>query len=401
MMRLRHLLASNRLLGFLYSFLSLTCCSCGTFAFLTGGAIRRCAKVSLSEVAQPQVGDDQQQPTFGLYQVQEKLIVDRGTLEEELMANMYMPLQANKPKVRGVGKSGGFGGGTNKASSAGLKAEGKAHAKVLKDDGVVRIDSVLSDSVTDELREFVFKLKQEAEESVAAGTVTRIHRFADVLLRSNRCDLTMPLGPDIITKALIDALLKSPVRYTIENLLGKNAVLYELSCLISYPGSQRQVVHPDTPYGAMGGLAENEPVLYTCFIALQDIHENMGPTVWLPGTHTKDAHDRFKDEQGEQSPKDQLLRTTPAKLGMLPKGSCGIFDSRLLHCGGANRSLEDSRALFYFSFKNPKIGYPGNPGSIRPELVSKLSLNALCNELEQYVKGEPCPQLEALAATLK
>jgi hypothetical protein len=86
---------------------------------------------------------------------------------------------------------------------------------------------------------------------------------------------------------------------------------------------------------------------------------------------------------------------------MLPKGSCGIFDSRLLHCGGANRSADDTtRAIFYFSFKNPKIGYPGNPPSIRPELVSKLTLDVLCKDLEGYPKGKGCPELEALAATL-
>ena len=104
---------------------------------------------------------------------------------------------------------------------------------MLKEEGIVRIDSVLSDSVADELQEFVLELKQEAEEDIAVGMVKSIHCFADVLLRTNRCNLTMPLGPDIITKALIDVFLKSPVRYTIENLLGMNAVLYELSCLIS------------------------------------------------------------------------------------------------------------------------------------------------------------------------
>lgn len=342
---------------------------------------------------------------FGLYQVQEQLIVDRGALEEELMAENYSPLDANKPKVRGTGGSGGFGGGSSGKSLATLKAEGKAHAKVLKQDGVVRIDSVLPEDIVDELREFVFDLRQEAEQEVESGKVKSLHRFADVLLRTNRCDLTIPLGPDIVTKALSQVFLKSPVRYTIEALLTKKAVLQELSCLMSYPGSQRQVMHPDTPYGAMGGLKEDEPVLYTCFIALQDVEEDMGPTVWLPNTHTREAHEQFKDEQavdGKESPKDQLLRRTPSKLGMLPKGSCGIFDSRLLHCGGANRSADDTtRAIFYCSFKNPKVGYPGNPGSIRPELVSKLTLDVLCKDLEGYSKGKGCPKLEELAATLK
>ena len=389
-----------RFIGLLCACVALACRSCDAFAFQSARHREVHATFLLSSSSS---SVDEQQPSFGLYEVQEKLIIDRGALEEELMADTYTLLEANKPKVRGVGSGGGFGGAGS--STAGLKAEGKAHAKVLKNDGVVRIDSILPESIVDELREFVFQLREEAEQDVADGSMKRTHRFANVLLKTNRCDLTIPLGPEIVTKALCNAFLKSPIRYAIEALLGKEALLYELSCLISYPGSQRQVVHPDTPYGAFGGLAPKEPVLYTCFIALQDIRMDMGATVWLPGTHTKDAHAQFKDEQsdaeGEDSPKDKLLRTTPSVLGVLPKGACAIFDSRLLHCGGANQSLDDPRALFYFSFKNPKIGNPGNPGSIRPELVSKLPLSVLCEELESYSKGKGCPELDALAATLK
>jgi hypothetical protein len=45
-----------------------------------------------------------------------------------------------------------------------------------------------------------------------------------------------------------------------------------------------------------------------------------------------------------------------------------IYDSRLLHCGSANRMIDTNRAIFYFSFRNPKIRNPGNPPSIRRDL---------------------------------
>ena len=45
-----------------------------------------------------------------------------------------------------------------------------------------------------------------------------------------------------------------------------------------------------------------------------------------------------------------------------------IYDSRLLHCGSANRMINTNRAIFYFSFRNPNIRYPGNPPSIRNDL---------------------------------
>jgi len=68
-------------------------------------------------------------------------------------------------------------------------------------------------------------------------------------------------------------------------------------------------------------------------------------------------------------------------LGTLAKGCCSIYDSRLLHCGSANRG-KDSRAIFYFSFRNPAVAYPGNPASIRAELGSaKITLNDLTDAI--------------------
>lgn len=74
-------------------------------------------------------------------------------------------------------------------------------------------------------------------------------------------------------------------------------------------------------------------------------------------------------------------------LGTLPKGCCAIFDSRLLHAGGANTS-NTSRALLYCSFQNPKVTNVGNPGSIRPNLIGKWTLEKLQQELTKYQKGK-------------
>jgi len=339
-----------------------------------------------------------------LYQEQEKVLVRRGELEEELMAGTSSPLEANVVKVRGAGKSGGFGGGGSsgkKISTAALKAEGKAHAKVLKKNGVVRIDNVLSSDQADKMREYVLSSRQASVEEVESGKVPSLQRFADVLLRKDRCDLTMPLGQDdVIADSLNEVLRESAAGQTIKAILGKGSVLYELSCLISDPGSQRQNMHPDTPY-----LEGKDAVLYTCFIALQDIRLEMGPTTWLPGTHTADAHEVFQDSNapsGGESRKDELLRTTPSVLGLLPKGCCAIFDSRCLHCGTANKSENDSRALFYFSFKDKKVGYPGNPASIRPEVgATQITMEDLEKDLASYSKGKGHPMIDQIGKSLR
>jgi ectoine hydroxylase-related dioxygenase (phytanoyl-CoA dioxygenase family) len=83
-------------------------------------------------------------------------------------------------------------------------------------------------------------------------------------------------------------------------------------------------------------------------------------------------------------------------LGTLSKGSCAIFDSRCLHCGTANRS-DQSRALFYFSFKSPKVGHPGNPGSIRKGLgTAQVTLKALQDDLEMRSDGKGQPLIDHL-----
>lgn len=325
-----------------------------------------------------------------LYQEQEKMLVSRGELEGQLMANTKTPLQAHV--VKGAGSKGGFGAksssSSSSSSSAALKTQAKELAKVLKQQGVVRMDNVLSRTVADDLRHFLFDLRAESETLVKQGKIKPIQRFADVLLRKNRVDMPVPLGPEIVTTALDEVLLQSPVGGVVQNLLTDQAVLYELSCLCSDPGSQRQVMHPDTPYNPQS----DEPVLYTCFIALQDITIEMGPTIWMPNTHTLAIHEKFQDEsiaQGAtESPKDTLLRTQPAVLGTLPKGCCAVYDSRLLHCGGANQS-DLRRALFYFSFRNPKISSVGNPGSIRRDMIGRWNLKSLQKELKLIRKGKP------------
>ena len=56
----------------------------------------------------------------------------------------------------------------------------------------------------------------------------------------------------------------------------------------------------------------------------------MGPTIFLPGTHTDEVHARFRDQAKH---KDDLLKSVPSKCGLLPKGSASVFDSRFEELG--------------------------------------------------------------------
>jgi len=343
------------------------------------------------------------------YEMMEQMVAQRGEVEELLMADSDMrPLLPNElASGAGVGagvvkEQRGFGGSSaadrkkkkrkkwSQKEAAPLPDqptkkvdEAKGHAQVLKTEGLVRIDNILSESITDTLRDFVYNIRMVEGNKLKATTTTSMEdKFPTV----RRWDLSIPLfeygtnsnlgtkTPTIAYQALNDILRTSVVGETMSRFLDtSNAELYELASYISDPGSSRQVVHSDTP---CFGTDDNQPVLCTCFIALQDIRLDMGPTVFLPKTNQHQIHDVFfgEEDAGKRlTPlKDSFLQTRPGVVGVIPKGSCVLFDSRLLHCGTANRSLKDeSRALFFFSFRHPKVNL-SNPGGDQPSIRSDL-----------------------------
>ena len=132
-------------------------------------------------------------------------------------------------------------------------------------------------------------------------------------------------------------------------------------------------MHCDTPY------LEQVAPLYTFFVALQDVESNMGHTTFLPRTHCRAAHDLFNAGPRQKA---QLIAASPAVQSGLAKGDAAIFDSRVLHCGGENSSLDRRRVLFYFTFTagdtkqfnpNPSRG----AGSIRSQDRFQISLRSL------------------------
>lgn len=304
-------------------------------------------------------------PQFGLYEVQEEMLVKRGKLEEDLMKDNIQELKVGKSKRSGGGR--GFGGGGSASKRKNFEMEAKVHASELKRNGVVRIDNVLDQKIIEPLRTYAYQRR------AASAQIGGDNRFADVLLRENRCDLLLPLGEPIVAKAVHHVLEDSVVAATIERCIGDNAVLHELSCLISDSGSNRQVIHPDTPQKGDG----KAPTLLTCFIALQDISLDMGPTTFLPGTHKPAAHKSFFDD----SQKDEFLASARASMATLSAGSAALFDSRVLHAGTANRSSQP-RSIFYFSFRSSRHLHTGNPPSIRSDLADRqVPLNGLMEKL--------------------
>ena len=263
------------------------------------------------------------------------------------------------------------------SSEAAPAQGGAAVVAALEADGVVHVTSSITsgmatsliDSIDDSLEAALRQTHSEPE----FGTEWQTH-FGNVLSRAHRHDLKLSPADKRVRVAL--AALLETFEPAITNRLGGDAQLYELGALISEPGASCQPVHPDTPIAEGKGTDEG-PTVLTAFCALQDIDTAMGPTLFLPATHTAAAHSAFftydnfelafgdsaadEDEEeeteeartarvaAELEARQQQLASWPTWRAILRTGDVSLFDSRCLHAGEANISPR-RRILFYCSF---------------------------------------------------
>ena len=95
-------------------------------------------------------------------------------------------------------------------------------------------------------------------------------------------------------------------------------------------------------------------------------------------------------ESGDMKLKNTQLSKSDCRLSCIKKGDAVVFDARILHCGNANNSVDKARALFNFSFRNPKVtGNLGYDGSIRPGYCQAMSLADVGDALLAYENGNP------------
>ena len=241
----------------------------------------------------------------------------------------------------------------------------------------------MSEACADSLRVCVDEERERALSEVDAG-VDASTRFADLVLLNKRCDLLMPLRGPVV--AALEELLgeSSRLAFLFEQVAGKKCRLQEMACLISEPGSEAQPMHPDIPYTPV-------PPLFAAFVALQDVSIDMGPTVYLPGTHSKEGHDAFyagaeSGERGSTAGNKEYLRAQPVVRGVLRKGDCAVYNQQVIHCGSANTS-ENIRRQFYVAVRNADTKVKGYP-SIRPAFLNQLSLQEVREELKAITKGQ-------------
>ena len=247
--------------------------------------------------------------------------------------------------------------------------------------GVVRVDSVISSATAKDTRAYIDQLLVDTCIAVENGIFRHEDLFGHVHSKTNRWDLLLPIEEsEFVMKCLSEVLNKdAPVATAIESVLGRDAELFELAAMISDPGAPAQPLHPDTIY-----QDTVHPVL-TCFIALQDINQEMGPTLFMPGSATQNHHQDLQNRHLDPEAKG-LVASAYNELSTLGTGDCSLYSSMTLHCGSANAS-ENRRCLFYFSFRNNHV-YKDNcrsGASIRAEIEErKLTLSGLQDLIKSW-----------------
>eukprot|EP00747_Dinoflagellata_sp_TGD_P168012 gnl/TRDRNA2_/TRDRNA2_193486_c0_seq1.p1 gnl/TRDRNA2_/TRDRNA2_193486_c0~~gnl/TRDRNA2_/TRDRNA2_193486_c0_seq1.p1 ORF type:complete len:437 (+),score=80.91 gnl/TRDRNA2_/TRDRNA2_193486_c0_seq1:63-1373(+) len=224
-------------------------------------------------------------------------------------------------------------------------APGPAAYAALKDQGVVRLDSVLSSESAAAARSTVI---QRLDTLLSDWEVNKKDRtkFGAVTCRKSRYDVLLQPDGGAAEAAVRDAMA-GPLGELMEAAVGFKAQLQEFGALISDEGAGRQPLQLKTAYQA-------EAPMYTAVIALQDESIEIGPTLFMTGTHTQAAFDAFV---GGDIKKSDLLRGRPFVGSMLRKGDCAVFDSRLLHADAVN--IKGRRAMLYFSFARPGANITG------------------------------------------
>jgi hypothetical protein len=277
-----------------------------------------------------------------------------------------------------------------------LRGEPCAAEAALRGNGFIHLPGVLNDEVLLHALDEHITATEVASRSVATTTQHPSGSLLPPALEpQGRSDVLLDLWDtndeaSVVAYALVDVLTgPCGVRALLESCLGHDAVLWELSAMRSRPGAKSQPFHPDTAW------QRPEPSAFVVWCALSDVTLSMGPTLLLPGTHRQAAHVAFDSAQGTEVPPDFAAAAAVGCEGpvapLLRRGDVLVMDSRVLHCGLANRSGCE-RTLFYFTFRRR-----GDEDGewLQSSLTQRLrnernELHILSEALGGMLRGRPC-----------
>jgi len=309
------------------------------------------------------------------------------------------------------------------ASMESQTAAVKDQSEHLLREGYIVVKGVVDSSVCDALKEHILLSAAEAQRLDRGdlfGNIQEAHASANWARFDLKLDLCAPV---------LDALNQWQVGCSdlVKTAVGGRARLVELASITSRKGAKAQGVHADTMHGVtrflqsdavmpiadikgsspghvdadsdaeekqddmssiVRAVATHTALIYSSFIALQDVDFDMGPTLVWPATNTVEHHAALWEAGPKLSVVEADKSFHKAHLEMImAKGDVLIYDSRVMHCGGENTS-EHTRTLMVISCMGPGIPPDGSTYTMLPSLRRRDLLDQL-----------PLPQDAATAPT--
>jgi ectoine hydroxylase-related dioxygenase (phytanoyl-CoA dioxygenase family) len=127
----------------------------------------------------------------------------------------------------------------------------------------------------------------------------------------------------------------------VKQLLDKNLIISDLTCVVSLPGAEKQHIHSDgTIFNGLPIASLLPPHAIGLLIPLIPFNQLNGVTRIWPGTH------------GKRMPEESLEDNPDFVDPELDIGSCILMDYRLKHRGNANLS-DQIRPLLYCNYGAP------------------------------------------------
>ena len=286
----------------------------------------------------------------------------------------------------------------------------EAAARTLDREGFVVIRDALHPAIAATCLHHINALLPRVCDAVSRRALEREHAFGAIAPPAadvpHRWNLLLPVD-DVVRDALRETLKK--VEPVVRDAVGDDAVLCDLSALIADPQCLDQRLHFDTRWSD-GETEEKEEEKEECkeeeteeeregaslrrryrrqkqrrlvsiFVALQNVRDDMGPTVMVPRTCTQTVHDAVEVARSagtdaitaelfsrEHGPSD-----TGAVRCVMRTGDAVVMDSRTLHRGSAN-TANVRRVLLDFAFVSPASVPSTYCECIRAELREKYAL---------------------------
>jgi len=271
----------------------------------------------------------------------------------------------------------------------------------LRTEGYVVIRGVLDESLCEALRQHVLLCTDEAHQQ------NRLDLFGNIQEADHRSDLKLDLCPPVLEALNRFADSCGPL---LTRICGGDAKIVELAAISSSKGAVAQPVHADTMHGVtrflqsdialhdagtgkgddasededaaddlgrvVQAVATDTALIFTSLLALQDVDEQMGPTHVWPGTNTVEHHATLWGSHitGKLSVQDaDEAFQVPHRKMTLQRGDLVLYDSRTMHCGGANTS-DQRRSVFCVSTMGPGIRPDGTTWTMLASLRGRMKL---------------------------